>query len=304
MLTREARGLGGDAAVLRRYGFMLLLSSVLLMAGRCSAQEEGSQPGGPDSGTKQDAPEPCGQQGQKPDTSANDQGGSQPTDQGGSRSTEGGTVAKMEAGVNRVMNLPAEWFLGAYVPSDRNLQPLNYQERGQVYVRQTYLTGASYLKRLFAAGVDQARGVPSQWGGGFAAYGERFGSRYGQFIIQNTLTSAGDAALGYEPRYDLCRCLGFWPRTRHAMLRNFVTYNSTEIEKKPQIPLYLAAFSAGALATTWKPGSQSPWRSGAYGVLAQAGVGAISNWLQEFALDLGRKLSRNKGAKDMGGVQP
>ena len=46
------------------------------------------------------------------------------------------------------------------------------------------------------------------------------------------------------------------------------------------------------------PDSQNPWRNGAYAVLAQAGFGAISNWLQEFALDLGHKLSRNKGAKD------
>jgi hypothetical protein len=283
---------------------MVLLGSVLLMAGRCPAQAEGSQSGGPDAAAKQDAPEPCEQQGEKPKTSGNDQGGSQPTDQNGNQSPEEGPVAKVEAGVNRVMNLPAEWFLGAYVPSDRNLQPLNNRERGQVYVRQTYLTGASYLKRLFAAGVDQARGVPSQWGGGFPAYGRRFASRYGQFIIQNTLTSAGDAALGYEPRYDLCRCLGFWPRTRHAMWRNFVTYNSTEMEKKPQIPLYLAAFSAGALAATWKPGNQSPWQNGAHAVLAQAGFGTLSNWLQEFALDLGHKLSRNKGAPARGGVQP
>jgi hypothetical protein len=291
MLTRNARSLSTDLVALRRYGFVLALSSALLMAGRCSAQEEASQPAGPDSSSTQDAPEPSGQQGQKPDTPASDQG----------QTPEEGAVAKVEEGVNRVMNLPAEWFLGAYVPADRNLQPLNNPERRQVYVRQTYLTGASYLKRLFAAGVDQARGAPSQWGGGLGGYGRRFGSRYGQFIIQNTLTSAGDAVLGYEPRYDLCRCQGFWPRTRHAMWRNFVTYNYTETEEKAQIPLYLAAFSAGALATTWKPDSQNPWRNGAYGVLAQAGFGAISNWLQEFALDLGYKLSRNKRANDSGG---
>jgi len=294
MVTRKAR-IGPDVAALRRYGFMFL-SGVLLMAGTCLAQEEGSQ-GAPQDSCSKNAPEPSGQQGQKPDTSAKDaQGASQPAEEG--------AVAKVEAGVNRVMNLPAEWFLGAYVPANRNLQPLDNRERGQVYVRQTYLTGASYLKRLFAAGMDQARGVPYEWGGGFAGYGKRFGSRYGQFIIQNTLTSAGDAVLGYEPRYDLCRCLGFWPRTRHAMWRNFVTYNSTETEEKPQVPLYLAAFSAGAIAKTWRPGSQSPWQNGAYAVLAQAGFGAISNWLQEFALDLGHKLSRNKGAKDPGGVEP
>ena len=203
----------------------------------------------------------------------------------------------IQAGVNKAIDLPGQWFLGAYVPASRHLQPLTNEERGDVYVRQTYLTGASYLKRLFAAGIDQVRGVPYEWGGGWGGYSKRFGSRYGQFIIQNTLTSAGDAALHYEPRYDLCRCTGFWPRTRHALLRNFITYDKTEVRNHPQTPLYVAAFSAGALATTWKPDNQSPWRNGAYATLGQAGYGAISTWLQEFALDIGRKLSRKKGQR-------
>jgi len=199
--------------------------------------------------------------------------------------------------VDKAMNLPAEWFLGAYVPSSRHLRPLTNQGRGDVYVQQTYLTGASYLKRLFAAGIDQTRGVPYQWGGGWAGYSKRFGSRYSQFIIQNTLTSAGDAALHYEPRYDLCRCTRFWPRTRHALLRNFVTYDKTEVSTRPQVSLYVAAFSAGALATAWKPDNQSPWRNGAWATAGQAGYGAISTWLQEFALDIGHKLSRKKAGR-------
>lgn len=208
------------------------------------------------------------------------------------------SIAKVEndlhLGVNKAMDLPAHWFLGAYVPSSRNLQPLTNQERGDVYIRQTYLTGASYLKRLFAAGIDQARDTPNQWGGGFGGYGKRFGSRYGQFIIQNSLTSIGDAGLHYEPRYDLCRCSGFWPRTRHALARNFITYDRTEVKTHFQFPLYVGAFGAGTLAGAWKPGDQSAWHNGVYATLSQAGYGAISTWLQEFALDIGRKLSRRK----------
>ncbi len=266
---------------------MLLLSSWLLMPARCGAQEVQDSP------AKQHTQAPGEQQEPTPEESSkNAQASSQPTEEG--------AVAKVEADMNKVLNLPAEWFLGAYVPTNRNLRPLNNRERSQVYVRQTYQTGASYLKRLFAAGVDQARGVPREWGGGFPGYSQRFGSRYGQFIIQNTLASMGNAALHYEPRYDLCRCTGMWPRTRHAILRNLVTYNSTELEKRPQIALYLAAFSAGALATAWKPGSERPWRNGAYAVVGQAGYGAMSNWLQEFALDLGHKLSRSKGRQRKG----
>ena len=277
---------------------VLLLGATLLPAANCLAQASGSQSAGPDSSQTQNQPEPvtapsAPDAAQKPDLQPK---GAQ---SGGQKDNP---IAKVETSlhnqVDRAINLPAEWFLGAYVPSSRHLQPLTNAERGDVYVRQTYLTGASYLKRLFAASIDQERGVPYEWGGGWSGYGKRFGSRYGQFIIQNTLTSAGDAALHYEPRYDLCRCSGFWPRTRHAMLRNFITYDKTEVRNHPQIPLYVAAFSAGALATTaWKPDNQSPWRNGAYAALGQAGYGAISTWLQEFALDIGRKLSRKKARR-------
>ena len=41
---------------------------------------------------------------------------------------------------------------------------------------------------------------------------ERFASREGQFITANTLAALGNAKLGYEVRYDQCKCEGFWPR--------------------------------------------------------------------------------------------
>jgi hypothetical protein len=122
-------------------------------------------------------------------------------------------------------------------------------------------------------------------------YGQRFASRYGQFIIQNTIAAAGNAALGYEPRYDYCRCTGFWPRTKHAIARNFITYNHTEVEKRWQIPLYVGAFTGGVIAgETWRPENESALKNGAYAVAGQAGYGILSNWLQEFALDIGHKL--------------
>jgi hypothetical protein len=206
----------------------------------------------------------------------------------------------MTATVDTMRRLPAEWFLGTYVPANQDLKPLTLEGRRDVYVRQTFLTGASYLKRMFGAGVDQARGAPDEWGGGLGGYGKRFASHYGQFVIQNSFAAAGNAILGYEPRYDYCKCTGFWPRTKHAIARNFFTYNDTEIEKRPQIPLYLGAFGAGAIAgATWRPAGETPWKNGVYSAAEQVGFGALSNWLQEFALDIGHRISpkrRNRGA--------
>jgi hypothetical protein len=67
------------------------------------------------------------------------------------------------------------------------------------------------------------------------------------------LSRSGDGLFGWEPRYDRCRCQGFWPRTRHAIIRNFVTYNRTEKSLRRQIFPYLGAFVGNVTATAWTP---------------------------------------------------
>lgn len=199
-----------------------------------------------------------------------------------------------ESTLEKIRDVPAEWLIGPYIPSTKPLQPLTHRQRGEVYVNQTFGNFGAYFARMFTAGVDQARGAPKQWGGGMAAYGERFGSRYGQFVIANTFQSAGNAALGYESRYDLCRCRGFWPRTRHAIARNFVTYNRTEFERRPAIPLYAGSFGAGMISTVWLPGHRNVWKDGADSALAQAEWGTAINVVSEFAIDILRKITKGR----------
>jgi len=199
----------------------------------------------------------------------------------------------------KVVDLPAEWLIGPYIPTTRPLQRLTLRERQNVYVRQTFLTAGAYIARMFSAGIDQARGVPPEWGGGMEAYGTRFGSRYGQFVITNTLQSTGNALLGYEPRYDLCKCSGFWPRSKHAIARNFFTYNSSESQKRVQIPLFAGAFGAGMISSVWLPGHRNAWQDGAYAALGQAAYGSGINWVSEFAIDILRKITNKRYPKTL-----
>ena len=186
----------------------------------------------------------------------------------------------------RLERLPIEWIIGPYIPLQGELEPLTKKQREQIYVQQTFLTAGSYVARAFSAGIDQARGEPREWGGGFPGYGRRYAARYGQFVIQNSVFSGGNAVLGLEPRYDFCRCNEFWPRTRHALSRNFVAYNRTEREVRPQIPMYAGAFTAGLLYNSWLPAKHNIWAGGAYGMLSQAGIGSGYNFISEFALDI------------------
>ena len=194
----------------------------------------------------------------------------------------------------KVRDWETEWLVGAYVSRNRKLVTLTAEQRKKLYLHQTLLTPGAYLKEMFEAGIDQARGVPYQWGGGVGGYAERFASREGQFLASNSLTALGDAKLGYEPRYDQCRCRGFWPRMRHAMVRNFLTYDRSEQEMRPQWAEYGGAFGGGMIATAWLPKPRNAFAEGGWGALGQAGWGVLANFFTEFAVDINRKLGAKK----------
>jgi len=190
-------------------------------------------------------------------------------------------------------HLDVNWLYGAYIPKDAPLVSLTRRQRRKLFVRQTFTTPGIYIKTEFLALIDQARGDPYEWGGGFEGYGRRAASVYGQSAIQNVFSTIGNAALRYEPRYNRCRCDGLGPRTKHALMRTFLTYNHNEEELRPQFALYGAALGAGMLSSTWKPKEQV-WKEGYQGVLTQATFGMLSNWIGEFAPEITRKLKRRK----------
>lgn len=191
--------------------------------------------------------------------------------------------------------LQVNWLYGAFVPKDAPLLPLTGHQRVKLYVRQSFTTPGIYLKiGLFSLG-DQITNNPSAWGRGPEGFGRRLASREGQFVIQNSFSTLGNAMLQYEPRYDLCHCSGFWPRTRHALIRNFVTYNQTERELRPHLALYGAALGAGMMSSLWKPGDKV-WVEGYRSVLTQAGFGVLANWIGEFAPEIVRAVRRKKPA--------
>jgi hypothetical protein len=197
------------------------------------------------------------------------------------------------AGLKKARDWESGWIAGIYVGPHRNLVTLTAEERKEIYLKQTLTTPEAYMKRMFGALIDQARGTPWQWGGGFGGYGKRFASREGQFVTANTLAALGNAKLGYEVRYDKCKCQGLWPRTRHAFIRNLVTYDRSEEHLRPQWALYGGAFGGGMLSTAWKPGSHSVFAEGSQAALEQVGWGTLLNFFTEFS----REINRKQGVK-------
>jgi hypothetical protein len=198
----------------------------------------------------------------------------------------------LEHALSQFKNLPAERIIGPYIPTTGPFDPLTGKQRVEVYLRQTFQTPGPYVVRLFSAGVDQARDWPPQWGGGMAAYGERLASRYGRFMIANSVSALGNAAGGFEPRYDLCRCQTFGSRTRHAIMRNFLTYDRSERKLRPSVFSYGGAFVSGIVSSQWLPGKRNVWRDGGFAMLSQAGYGSAYNWFSEFAVDILHKITK------------
>jgi hypothetical protein len=189
--------------------------------------------------------------------------------------------------------LNVNFLYGAHVPKDAPLVSLTGHQRVHLFVLQTFATPGIYVKTTFLALVNQASGTPYEWGGGFECFGRSAASSYARSSVQNVFSTAGNAVLHYEPRYDRCRCAGFGPRTKHALMRNFVTYNKTEKELRPQFALYGAAFGAAMLSSLWKPNAQL-WTDGWQGVETQIGLGMLSNSVAEFAPEIERKLDRQR----------
>ena len=191
----------------------------------------------------------------------------------GSESTEG-------------KQINVNWLYGSYVPKEVPLESLSSKMRWKLYVHQTYTTWGIYVKTTFFATRDQVHNTYPEWGDGFGGFAKRFGSRQGEFIVQNSTIALGDGLSGWEPRYDRCRCTGFWPRTRHALIRNFITYDRTEKSLRPQLFPFVGAFTGSVTASTWEPGNNDWQVKGYQAVITQVPVGMGINWIGEFAPEI------------------
>lgn len=189
--------------------------------------------------------------------------------------------------------LPVNWLYGAYVPKDAPLVSLTNELRWKLYVRQSFTTPGIYIKTGIFALHDSVENTPPDWGKTAEGFAKRLGTRYTQFLMQNSFTAAGDALVKWEPRYDRCRCSGTKNRVKHAFIRNFVTYASDEKSLRPQLFSYAGAFGAASLSALWQPNNPNIVAKGYQGAISQAWVGIVSNLLGEFAPDFKRWRHRH-----------
>jgi hypothetical protein len=138
-----------------------------------------------------------------------------------------------------------------------NYKPLDPTARWRQYLDDTWLSEWFYIGAVATAGYDQLHGTPEEWGGGMSGFGKRTASWVGVFGIQESLHHGGAAALGYDPRYLVCKCRGFFRRFGHAIEWSFVTKNSSG-QVRPDFPVVAGAYGSVMIAGAWYPAPYRP----------------------------------------------
>lgn len=149
-----------------------------------------------------------------------------------------------------------------------------------------------YLHRLFnlesaarslaTAGLDQAVGTPSEWGGGMKGFGRRFGSAFGTHIIRSTIHFGVSRMLHEELGYQRSDKQGFRQRLTYALLATVVTHKTTTGRQTVAVGEISGVVGGGLISRLWYPARFHTVASG----FAAAGIGfgaeAGMNVMREF----------------------
>ena len=183
------------------------------------------------------------------------------------------------------------FLVGGVIPKQIGYQPLNNQQRWELFVRQNFsLKGGAWFRNFGAAAGDHFGNRPEQWGQGAEGYFRRVGDRTARFTISSGIEHSMAAALGYEVRYLRCKCTGFWSRLGHTLAWNVITVNR-EGKNVFNLPKVAGAFSGEALSAAWTPGVRWDVR-GYQGAFQEVTIGWFFNVLREFGPDIKRAFKK------------
>ncbi|HEU4837289.1 MAG TPA: hypothetical protein VFS90_22855 [Pyrinomonadaceae bacterium] len=135
-----------------------------------------------------------------------------------------------------------------------------------------------------AAGIDQWRDHPEEWGQGMKGFGRRYASHLGQNAIRQTVTYGLDEAFGLDTGFKKSTREGVGARVKSALLDN-VTSRTKSGKRVFSVPRFAGAYSGGIISReTWYPERYSykdGLRAGTGNLLTGFGI----NLLREFVFN-------------------
>ena len=125
-----------------------------------------------------------------------------------------------------------------------------------------------------AAGVNQIRRSPRQWGGGPAGYAKRFGSSLGTQVAKHAIEFGVAAAHNENLQYQRSNRQGTMPRLEYAVKHTFIVPRRTKPGRTIALGRISGNMGAGMLSQTWMPaaGVGAGLASGGIGLGADVGV--------------------------------
>ena len=139
------------------------------------------------------------------------------------------------------------------------------------------------------AGFDQLRDRPGQWGEGWGAFGERYGSHVGQYVIQRSIMFPVQAIDHEDTRYFPSTRKSYKGRLGDAFLHT-IWRHSDSGGMMPAYSEFLGDYGAAAVSRMWWPAQyhtgSAIFIAGSDTVLVDAGI----NVFNEFKPDIKRWL--------------
>lgn len=179
-------------------------------------------------------------------------------------------------------------------PSSPQWRSLSVKEKLRYDVRH-FFDLEHFVYAGMGAGIDQAREHPGQWGDGWGAFGARYGSHVGQYLVQRSVMAPIQAVDQEDTRFFRSKHTGYKGRFLDAILQTAWRHNDAG-GMMPAYSEFLGDYTAAAVSRIWWPkryhNVSSILVAGSDTVLVDAGV----NLLHEFAPDVKRWLHGRRSA--------
>lgn len=130
---------------------------------------------------------------------------------------------------------------------------LTEKKRFQLYVVST-AGPVPLLGEAAGAGISQWENSPKEWGQGWGAYGERYGSNLAYNAVRQTITYGTSIVFHEDNRYFASRKHGFWARTGYAILST-VTARHPDGRQTFSVSSVTGVVGASAISSIWGPRS-------------------------------------------------
>jgi len=144
---------------------------------------------------------------------------------------------------------------------------------------------APLLGEAAAAGISQGMNSPPEWGQGWGAYGQRYGSNLAYNGVRQTISYAVSTAFREDTRYFASGRHGFWGRTGYA-IRSTFTARRPDGRESFSVSSVGGVVGASAISSMWEPASRKGFNNIAGNAGISFGSTAALNIVREFLPDL------------------